>query len=101
MFAEYLQAVMRHAYYEQIEDGAYFGAIDELPGSWASAPTLEGRQQAMEAEAEAEDWILFAIALHQELPEIDGHKLLVAKAGSYCRRLVQSSDVTRFTTFGS
>lgn len=80
MFAEYLQAVMRHAHYEQLEDGAYFGAIDELPGSWASAPTLEGRQRAMEAEAE--DWILFAIARHQELPEIDGHKLLMAKAGS-------------------
>lgn len=67
MFAEYVQAVMRHAHYEQMEDGAYFGAIDELPGSWASAPTLEECQRAMEAEAE--DWILFAIARHQELPE--------------------------------
>lgn len=77
MFAEYLNAAMRHARYEQIEDGTYFGAIDELPGSWANAPTLEECQRAMAAEAE--DWILFAIARHQDLPVIDGHTLPVAK----------------------
>ena len=80
MFAEYLAAAMRHAHYERIEDGTYFGAIDELPGSWANAPTLDECQREMEAEAE--DWILFAIAQHQDLPVIDGHKLMVAKAGN-------------------
>jgi predicted RNase H-like HicB family nuclease len=76
MFAEYLAAAMRHAHYEFIaEDGLYFGAIDELPGSWANAPTLEECQQKMTVEAE--EWILFAIARHQDLPEIDGHTLVV------------------------
>ncbi len=79
MFAEYLRAALRHAKYEQLGDGAYFGSIDELPGSWAHGSTLEECQRDMEAEAE--DWILFAIARHQDLPEIDGHKLLVAKVG--------------------
>ena len=80
MFAEYLEAAMNHAVYEQIEDGTYFGSISELPGSWANAPTLEECQRAMEAEAE--DWILFAVARHQELPAIDGHRLTVAKVSN-------------------
>lgn len=80
MFAEYLAAAIKHAHYEQLEDGTYFGAIDELPGSWANAPTQEECQQALEAEAE--EWILFAIARHQDLPELDGHKLLIAKASN-------------------
>ncbi len=79
MFAQYLAAAMRHAHYEQMEDGAYFGAIDELPGSWVSASTLEECQQKMAVEAE--EWILFALVQRQDLPVIDGHKLIVAKVG--------------------
>jgi predicted RNase H-like HicB family nuclease len=79
MFAEYLAAALQHAHYELIEDGTYFGAIDELPGSWANASTLEECQQKMAVEAE--EWILFAIVRHQDLPVIDGHKLVVAKVG--------------------
>ncbi|MGH2501386.1 MAG: type II toxin-antitoxin system HicB family antitoxin [Ktedonobacterales bacterium] len=75
MFADYLDAVMRHAHYELIEDGTYFGAIDELPGSWANAPTLDECMQEMRSVAE--DWILLAIADHEALPEIDGHKHVV------------------------
>ncbi len=75
MFAEYLQAAMSHAVYEQIEDGTYFGHIDELPGSWANAATLEECIQEMRSVAEG--WILLAIADHEKLPEIDGHKLIV------------------------
>jgi predicted RNase H-like HicB family nuclease len=79
MFADYLAAAMRHAKYELIEDGTYFGAIDELPGSWANAATLEKCKQEMEEVAE--DWILLAIARHQDLPVIDGHTIMVAKVG--------------------
>ncbi len=79
MFAEYLDAVMSRAIYEQIEDGTYFGEIKELPGSWANAKTLEECVQEMRSVAEG--WILLAIADHEELPEIDGHKIVVAKAG--------------------
>lgn len=75
MFAEYLDAAMRHAVYEQIEDGSYVGYIDELPGSLAHAPTLEACK--IEMRSVAEGWILLAIADHDELPEFDGHKLTV------------------------
>jgi predicted RNase H-like HicB family nuclease len=74
MFAQYLDAVMRHAHYELIEGGTYFGAIDELPGSWANAPKLDGCVQEMRSVAEG--WILLAIADHAALPAIDGHKLV-------------------------
>lgn len=79
MFAEYLDAAMNHAVYEQIEDGTYFGYIDELPGSWANAATQE--ECIKEMRSVAEGWILLAIARQQALPEIDGRKIVVAKVG--------------------
>ena len=78
MFADYLDAAMQHARYEQIEDGTYFGSIDELPGSWVNAPTLEECKQKMAVEAE--EWILFALVRNDELPEFDGHTLTYPKA---------------------
>ncbi|HEU5343827.1 MAG TPA: type II toxin-antitoxin system HicB family antitoxin [Ktedonobacterales bacterium] len=80
MFAEYLAAAMQHAHYEFIdEDGLYFGAIDELPGTWADGKTREACQAKLESVAEG--WILLAIARHEDLPVFDGHKLTVAKVG--------------------
>lgn len=76
MFTEYLDAAMRHAVYVQIEDGAYFGEIKELPGSWANAKTLEECVQEMRSVAEG--WILLAMADHEDLPEIDGQRIVVA-----------------------
>ena len=74
MIAEYLQAALRHAVYEQIEDGTYFGYIAELPGSWAHAATLE--ECVAEMRTEAEEWLLFAIAMRDDLPKIDGYTLI-------------------------
>jgi predicted RNase H-like HicB family nuclease len=79
MFAEYLDAAMSHAVYELIEDGTYFGSIGELPGAWANAATLE--ECVTEMRSVAEGWILLAIARQQDLPQIDGHKIVVAKVG--------------------
>ncbi|HEY7976102.1 MAG TPA: type II toxin-antitoxin system HicB family antitoxin [Ktedonobacterales bacterium] len=77
MFAEYLQAAMQHAVYEQIEDGSYFGEVPEFSGAWANGATPEACAKVLESVIEG--WILLAIADREELPEIDGHKL-VAKA---------------------
>ncbi len=80
MFVDCLDAVMRHAHYEFIEeDGAHFGAIDELPGSWANAPTLD--EGIHEMRSVAEDWILLAIADQEALPVIDGHTLAIEARG--------------------
>ena len=53
MFADSLAAALRHAHYELIEDGTYFGAIDAFPGSWSNGPTLEECQKDMEADENA------------------------------------------------
>lgn len=75
MFAEYLRAAMDHAVYEQIEDGTYFGSIPEFQGAWANGATCEAC--AKELESVVEGWILLAIADHEELPELNGHRLVV------------------------
>lgn len=42
MLTEYLQAAMRHAHYERLEDDqAYYGEIPECRGVYAHAETLE------------------------------------------------------------
>jgi len=79
MFAEYLQAAMNHAVYEQIEDGTYFGEIPGFQGVWSNAATLEGARQEL-AEV-LEEWILMGIADHAELPVVGGFALQRSAAG--------------------
>ena len=74
MFAEYLQAAMKHAVYEQMEDGTYFGTVPVFPGAWANGTTPEACAQ--EWESVIEGWILLAIADREELPVIDGRRLV-------------------------
>ena len=80
MFAEYLQAAMRHAKYEQIEDGTYFGSIPGFQGVWSDAATAEGAQKEL-AEV-LEEWILFRISRQLDLPEVDGYTLAYPKASA-------------------
>lgn len=80
MFAEYLAAAMRLAVYEQFEDGSCFGRIPGFQGVIANEPTREATQQ--ELVAVLEDWILYRIAAHLDLPEVDGHKLLYPKVSA-------------------
>ncbi len=78
MFAEYLQAAMRRAVYEQFEDGTYFGSIPGFRGVIANEATLEAtRTELVEV---LEDWVLYRIAEKLDLPEVDGHKLVYPKA---------------------
>jgi predicted RNase H-like HicB family nuclease len=65
MLTKYMQAAMRRAKYEIIEDdGTYYGFIPELQGVWGNAPTLEECRE--ELESALQDWILFG--LHHRLP---------------------------------
>jgi len=75
MFADYIQAAMRHATYETLADGTYYGSIPGFQGVWADAKTLEACREEL-AEV-LEGWILLRIADHLDLPEVDGHKLVV------------------------
>jgi predicted RNase H-like HicB family nuclease len=71
MLTTYIEAAMQHAQYEQLpDDGTYFGSIPEIQGPWANEPTLADCQKDLRSALE--DWILFSVANHCDIPAIDG-----------------------------
>ncbi|MBN2498369.1 MAG: type II toxin-antitoxin system HicB family antitoxin [Deltaproteobacteria bacterium] len=76
MLLEYVQAAMRHAKYEIIEDDRrYYGEIPECKGVYAQAPTLEDCRD--ELQEVLEEWMLFRIHRNLSLPTIDGIELSI------------------------
>ena len=76
MLSEYIQAAMRRAHYELLEDGTYYGEIDVCPGVYANTDTLEGcREELREI---LEEWIVLGLRLNHNLPDIGGFKLDIA-----------------------
>ncbi len=73
MIIEYIAAAMKHAKYEKLEEGSYYGEIPLLKGVWADAQTLEEcRQALMEV---LEDWLILKLRDNDVLPEIDSINL--------------------------
>jgi predicted RNase H-like HicB family nuclease len=71
MLTEYIDAAMRHATYEMIEDdNPYYGEIPECLGAWANAASLE--KCRIELRSVLEDWILFHVRDRAPLPVVDG-----------------------------
>jgi predicted RNase H-like HicB family nuclease len=71
MLTAYIQAAMRHAHYEILEDdGSFYGEISDLQGVWANAPTLEECRE--ELQSALEDWIALGLRLGHTLPVVDG-----------------------------
>jgi hypothetical protein len=64
---QYIQAAMRYARYEQLDQGeGYYGEIPVCQGTLANVPTLEAcRDQFAEV---AEDWIILRLACNLPLP---------------------------------
>jgi predicted RNase H-like HicB family nuclease len=76
MLSQYIQAAMRHARYEILDDdGTFYGEIPPCRGVWANAPTLEGCRE--ELQEVLEDWMLLAFHFGDSLPVIDGIDLNV------------------------
>lgn len=75
MLTDYINAVMRHATYEVLEDGTYYGhiATANLTGLWANEQTLEACRD--ELRSVVEDWLIFALDRHRPIPVIDGIRL--------------------------
>ena len=78
MLSEYMDHAMRHAQYELLDDGTYFGDIPGFEGLWASGSTQD--QCEGELRETLEEWILLNIADHTTLPIVDGVSLEVGKA---------------------
>ncbi len=76
MLAEYIQAAMRDARYEEIEeDGTIFATIPGFDGLWANAPTHA--EATAQLESALEGWILVSIARHRPIPVRGGLDLTV------------------------
>lgn len=71
MLTKYIDAAMRKAHYELIEDGTYWGEIPGFQGVWGNAPTLEEcREDLLDALG---GWIALGLWSQDEtLPEVDG-----------------------------
>ena len=76
VITEYIQAALRRAKYEILEDEQTFvGTIPGFQGVWSNADTLEAcREELREV---LESWLLFSISRGHEIPEVDGISLEV------------------------
>jgi predicted RNase H-like HicB family nuclease len=76
MLLEYIQAALRHARYEILQDDrSYYGEIPECAGVYANAGALEDcREELREV---LEEWILFRVHRNLPLPIIDGIELTI------------------------
>lgn len=76
MLSNYIEAAMRKARYEILEDGeGFYGSIDGLQGVWANAETLESCR--LELREVLEEWIMLGLRLGHPIPVIDGIELVV------------------------
>jgi predicted RNase H-like HicB family nuclease len=76
MFEEYLNAGMHLAKYELLEaDEGFYGYIEETPGVYANADTLENCRDLLREVLEG--WILLGIAKNAAMPVLNGHTLIV------------------------
>ena len=67
---EYIQAALRRAHYELMENGRYFGSISECEGAWGEADTLEACRE--ELRGAIESWIVGGLRHGDALPVLEG-----------------------------
>ena len=78
MIRKYIQTAMEHAKYEILqEDGTYYGEIQECPGVYSNAATLERCRS--ELEEVLEEWILFRVYKNLKIPPVDDIEIKIKK----------------------
>jgi predicted RNase H-like HicB family nuclease len=78
MLTSYIQAAMRLAKYEILEDQTYYGEIPGFPGVWANADSLEACRD--ELQSVLEDWLILGLRMGHVLPVVAGINLAPAEA---------------------
>jgi predicted RNase H-like HicB family nuclease len=74
MIREYINAAMKNAHYEIIEDEEpFYGEIPELKGVWATGKTLEECRGNLSENLEG--WILIRNSKGMDIPAINGYKV--------------------------
>ncbi len=74
MILQYIEKALSHARYEIIEDrNPYYGEVPELPGVWATGPTLEEcRKNLIDV---IEGWIIVRLKRGLPIPPIDNYTI--------------------------
>lgn len=70
MLIEYMQAAMRAAHYELMEDGRFFATVPPCEGLWADGDTLEAAREALQDILG--DWILIKARHGDTFPVVAG-----------------------------
>ncbi|MCS7190312.1 MAG: type II toxin-antitoxin system HicB family antitoxin [Fimbriimonadales bacterium] len=73
ILTDYIRAAMRHARYEILSDGTYYGEIPGFQGVYANEATLEACRETLQEVLEG--WILLGLRLGHTLPTVDGISL--------------------------
>jgi predicted RNase H-like HicB family nuclease len=78
MIRQYVDAALRGARYEKLEDGTFYGEVPKLRGVLATAPNLEAcRNQIAEV---IEEWVLVRVAKGLPAPPLGKIEVRVKKA---------------------
>ena len=80
MLTRYIQAAMRNAQYEMLDDKTFYGSISGFDGVWANEPTLEACRQ--ELQDVLDDWILLGVSLNHDMPVVDRVELKYSEVAS-------------------
>lgn len=76
MLTTYIQAALKLAKYEILDDGTYYGKIPGFDGVWASSGTLEACRE--ELQETLEDWLILGLRLGHDLPVVENINLVPA-----------------------
>ena len=77
MFSEYIQAALRRARYEPLDDGSYMATVEGLPGAIATGKTIEEcREDLIEV---IEEWVTIRLQRGLDIPSMDGHKIGISQ----------------------
>ncbi len=78
MIRRYVEAALRGARYDKLEDGTFYGEVPRLRGVLATAQTLEAcRDQLAEV---VEEWVLVRVARGLRVPAMAGIEVRVKRA---------------------
>jgi predicted RNase H-like HicB family nuclease len=70
MLTQYIEKAMRHAHYEIMENGRFFGSIAPCRGCWGEGVTLE--ECRADLQSALEDWIALGLRHSDPFEIIDG-----------------------------
>jgi predicted RNase H-like HicB family nuclease len=70
MLSNYIASAMRHAHYELMENGRFFGSIGPCPGCWGEGVTLEECREDLQSALG--DWIALGLRHVDPFEVVDG-----------------------------